>query len=165
MNTSLVQNGSFVIVEFDGKYLFLEREQDGLLDIPGGGYELTEVNYRKIAKRELFEETNIDVPEASLLWCATLGQKLKKEVIEKFGVEYGYVFLHKITLYKKPTIILSREHVSYTFLPVSKVLTQYKKFKSGPLWLFFTYLAFKETHQMQEGMIADRRFWKGKEYI
>jgi hypothetical protein len=44
MNEELVQHGSFAIAEWDGKYLFLERELDGLLDIPGGGFGLTEIN-------------------------------------------------------------------------------------------------------------------------
>jgi 8-oxo-dGTP pyrophosphatase MutT (NUDIX family) len=118
-----------------------------------------------VIRREFVEETGKKIPEKRFLLCAILGQKLKSDIIEKFGVEYGYVFLHTVTFYKKPIIKLSHEHVRYKFYSVSEVIKNYKKFKSGPLWLFFTYLAFKETHRMQEGMIFDRRLWRGKEYL
>lgn len=159
-------NGSFIILQTNGKYDFIKREKDGLWDIPGGGYDIKEINYRKVAKRELEEETGITCEETDLTLCATLGQQLREsDSLLYGGVTHGYVFLHSLVLYKEPIISLSSEHTEHRRFTYEEVLQSYKTFKSGPLWLFFTFLEYQRTGQIQEGLIRERRIWQGKEYI
>lgn len=158
-------NGSFTIIQINGKYLFLKREADGLWDLVGGGYDPSEVKYREVAKREAFEEAGIDLDKDSLELIAILGQQLRKDFIAKYGVKYGYVFIHQAVFYEEHQITLSREHTEYKLFTYEEIISDYKKFKSGPLWMFFTFLAFKDSGKLQEGMLGERRFWHGKEYI
>lgn len=159
-------NGSFTILQTNGKFVFIKREKDGLWDIPGGGYDIKEINYRKVAKRELEEETGVICSESDLTLCATLAQRLRAEDSKIYGgVTHGYVFLHSLVLYKKPIITLSAEHTHHKTFTYEQVLRNYKSFKSGPLWLFFTFLEYQRTGQIQEGLLYDRRIWQNKEYI
>lgn len=158
-------NGSFGIVRINRKCLFLSREEDNLLDIPGGGVESNEVDYTGVFKRELLEETGLDISRDQIMIVALLGQRLKKVEAEKYGVEFGHVFVHTVNLYGEYDIKLSHEHTDYQLLTYDQVLENYKRFKSGPLWMFFAFLAYQDTGKLQEGMLYDRRIWQGKEYI
>ena len=159
-------NGSFVMLQTCGKFDFIQREADGLWDIPGGGYEITEIDYKQVGKRELEEETGVLCKKEDLILCGILGQRLKKEDSERYGgVTHGYVFLHSLILYEKPEIILSEEHIKHKRFTYEEVIKNYKSFKSGPLWLFFTFLEYQRTGNVQEGLLYDRRIWQGKEYL
>jgi 8-oxo-dGTP pyrophosphatase MutT (NUDIX family) len=158
-------NGSFVIVEYNGKYLWMDRSDNGLGDIPGGGFNCDETDDLGVGRRELIEETRIKLPRESFYLCAKLGQRLKEEIAKKHNVHNGYAFLYRANLYEEPIIKLSKEHTKYYFLSYEEIISSYKKLSSGPLWLFFTYLAFKETYTLQTGKLYDRRIWQGKEYI
>ncbi len=158
-------HGAFTILQVNGKYAFIRREHDGLWDIPGGGYSSKEINYKKVARRELIEEMAIRFPHKYFRLCGILGQKLKKvDSLAYGGVTHGYAYLHYIILYKEPVVTLSEEHTEYRLFSYEEVISNYKDFKSGPLWLFFTFLEFQRTNEIQEGLLRDRMLWQGKEY-
>lgn len=158
-------HGAFTILQINGKFAFIKREKDGLWDIPGGGYEITEIDYRKVAVREMIEEMRVRCKKSDLNLCAILGQRLKKEDVERYGgVTHGYVYLHFLILYKEPVVKLSKEHTEYKLFTYEEIIQNYKQFKSGPLWLFFTFLEYQRTNKLQEGLIFEKRFWQRKEY-
>lgn len=159
-------HGSFIILQINGKYAFIKREIDGLWDITGGGYEIDEIDYRKVAIREMQEEVGIKCKKECLHFCAVLGQRLKREDSLRYGgVTHGYVYLHYLILYKLPKIKLSAEHTDYKLFSYEEIIANYKQFKSGPLWLFFTFLEYQRTNKLQEGLLYDRRIWQKKEYL
>lgn len=159
-------NGSFIILQINGKYAFIKRKQDGLWDIPGGGYNIDEIDYKKVGLRELCEEMKIKCKKSCLHFCAILGQRLKADDSLAYGgVTHGYVYLHYAIMYKKPRIRLSDEHTEYKLFTYEEIIANYKEFKSGPLWLFFTFLEYQRTNKLQEGLLYDRRIWQRKEYV
>lgn len=164
-------NGSFTVISYrknifyPRQYLFLKREQDELWDLPGGGFSINETNYKQIARREVREETTLLIKIKKLKLIAILGQVLRSDLIKQYGVRHGFVFVTYTKLQKTPKICLSSEHTDYHFFTRQEIFSQYKKFKSGPLWIFFTYLKFQKTGKIQEGMVRDHRFWQGQEYL
>ena len=164
-------NGSFTVIQINGKYLFLKRIDKGLWDLPGGGYEIDEVDYRAVAIREAKEEAGIELSPKQLQLCAILWQQLPKRVLDHYEgkIKYGTVFLHCSILYteKNPDEILhiGDEHSEYQLFTYEEIINNYKNFSSGPLWMFFTSLAFHQTKKVQEGMLSERRIWQRKEYI
>lgn len=159
-------NGAFTVLQINGKYAFIKREKDGMWDLPGGGYEITEIDYRKVATREILEEMGITCNKLHLNVCGMLGQRLKAEDSMAYGgVKYGFVHLHFLILYKKPRVRLSKEHTEYKLFSYEEIIENYKQFKSGPLWLFFTFLEYQRTNKLQEGLLYDRRIWQRKEYV
>ena len=157
-------NGAFNIIEYDGGILFLKRKDNGLWDLVGGGFDVNEVDYKGVAIREIGEEIGLMVERDRLNLFAVLGQRLPKKVQDEYKVEKGLIFLHHLILHEKPKIILSDEHTDYSFFSYSKILEHWKEFSSGPLWQVFTYLSFKETLKLQEGMLKDRATWLGTTY-
>ncbi len=159
-------NGSFILIQANGKYPFIRRNDNGLWELAGGGYETSEYDYKKVALRELAEEMGIALSPKQVQLCAILGQKLKKVVSQRYGdVEYGLAFLHCYFLYGAiPDIKLSDEHTEYRLFTYEEIITEWESFSSGPLWLFFTFLAFQQNKKVQEGTVFERRFWQGKEY-
>lgn len=164
-------HGSFLILEVNGKYLFLKRNDNGRWDLPGGGFNMDEVDYKKVVLRELEEEAGIKIDREALQLCANLGQRLKKEVVEHYGgnAHMGFVWLHCVTVHKAPDeefpVSPGNEHSDYRFFTYDEIINEYETFSSGPLWFFFTFLAFRQTGKVQEGMLWDRRFWQEKEYV
>ncbi len=163
-------NGSFIVFQINGKYLFLKRLDNQLWDLPGGGYEVDEIDYRKVAVREAKEEAGIEINPKSMQLCAILGQRLKKEVRDHYDgkVEFGTVYLHCSIIYTEPgkecKITLGNEHSEYKLFDYEEIISHFTEFSSGPLWMFFTSLAYHQTKKVQEGMLFDRRMWQGKEY-
>lgn len=163
-------NGSFTVIQINGKYLFLRRLDKGLWDLPGGGYEIDEVDYRKVAIREAKEEAGIELQPKQLQLCGILWQRLSQKTIEHYDgkIKYGTVYLHCSILYPESEnslgISVGNEHSAYYLFTYEEIISQYKCFSSGPLWMFFAYMAFHQTKKVQEGMLRDRRFWQGKEY-
>ncbi len=93
-------------VEMENKILFLQRSalesEAGLWGVPGGKLERGETA-EAAAKRELLEETGIPIDSNSRF--APLGKLFMRTPT------IDYVFhLFRLTLSKKPAIILSREH-------------------------------------------------------
>ncbi len=158
-------NGAFTVCSYDGKYLFLKRKDNNLWDLPGGGFDPNEIDYKSVAVRELKEEAGVSVSKNQLNLFAILGQKIKKVFSDQYGVENGFLFLHSLVLHEKPEINLGDEHTEYQFFSYTEILEQYKNFSSGQLWSFFTFLAFSETQQFQEGLLRERKSWLGKEYF
>lgn len=158
-------NGAFSVIVYDGKYLFLKRKDKGVWDLPGGGFDVNEVDYRGVAVREIKEETGIVVSRQDLRLVGILGQRLRKETIEEHKVQFGLIFLHGVILHENPLITLSDEHTDFHWFSYLEILERYKEFSSGPLWEFFTFLKFQETGILQEGMLRDHATWLGKLYI
>jgi 8-oxo-dGTP pyrophosphatase MutT (NUDIX family) len=157
-------NGSFILPIIQGNYLFIKRKDKQLWDLPGGGFEKSEIDYRGVAQREMQEECGILLPRENIHLFANLGQKLKKAVAEVHGVEYGFLFLHYAILHEVPKIIIGDEHLEYRMFTQQEIIAEWETFSSGPLWEFFTYLSFLETNKFQEGMLFERRIFNGKEY-
>lgn len=162
-------NGSFNLIQLNGKYLFIKRADNGLWDITGGGFDTHEIAYTEVALRETKEEVGIELSRNQISLCAILGQRLKKEVSAEYGgIEKGFLFLHTTILYEKTAeypITLSDEHIEYRFFDYEEIITHWESFSPGSLWLFFTVLTFNQKKKIQEGMLFERRFWQGKEYL
>lgn len=158
-------NGSFNIIQIQNDFLFLKREDSGLWDAIGGGFDTNEIDYKEVNIRETQEETGIILNKKELQLCAILGQKLKKTTAEKHGVEKGLVFLHTSIFYEEKKIVLSDEHTDWNIFSYKEILNNWKDFTSGSLWMFFTILAFHQNKKIQEGSLYARRFWQGKEYV
>ncbi len=158
-------NGAFNLLIYKGEHLFLKRKTNGLWDLVGGGFDVDEVDYKGVAIRETKEETGIDIAREQLILYGILGQTLPKRIQEKYQVQKGLIFLHAVILRELPEIVLSDEHTEYKFFSQKEVFENYQQFSSGPLWEFFTYLAFQETCRIQEGMLKERSMWLGKSYV
>ncbi|MDD3693857.1 MAG: NUDIX hydrolase [Candidatus Pacebacteria bacterium] len=158
-------NGSFTIISWDGRALFLKRKDTGLWDLTGGGFDVNEIDYKAVSIREIREETGIIVDKDSLHLVAVLGQRLPKRIQEIYPVENGLVFLHSLFLRNNPVINISDEHSDFKFFSYSEILDNWKDFSSGPLWLYFTFLKFQESCKLQEGLLRDRSIWQGKKYL
>jgi 8-oxo-dGTP pyrophosphatase MutT (NUDIX family) len=159
-------NGSFTLIEIERKHLFIKRNDNGLWDITGGGFDADEIDYTGVAKREVREEVQVELARKQLQLCAILGQRLKKEISEQYGgIQKGLVFLHSTILYEQPTITLGDEHSDWNLFGYEEITKHYKEFSSGILWMYFTLLSYHQTKKLQEGMLYDRRMWQGKEYV
>lgn len=157
-------NGGFTVISFNGTFLFIKRRDKGLWDLPGGGFDVNEVDYKGVSVREIKEETGIITTSSYLKLFAILGQKLPVRIRQEYKVDYGLIFLHELFLHQEPVITLSDEHTDFKFFKYTEILESYKDFSSGPLWEFFTYLKFQETGILQEGMLGDRSIWLGIDY-
>lgn len=56
--------------------IFLLEEDKGKWDLPGGGFDVNEIDYKGVAVREIKEETGIVTTREELKLCAILGQTL-----------------------------------------------------------------------------------------
>lgn len=159
-------NGSFAVIQINGKFLFLKRSDNGKWDLTGGGYDIHEVLHKVVVLREIKEEIDLSLDPNKLHLCATLGQKLKKAVSEQYGgIQYGTIYLYYSILYGNYKIVLDDEHTEYALFSYEEILQKWETFSSGPLWQFFTFLTFQEENKLQDGMLFERRFWKEKEYF
>ncbi len=97
-------------IEREGLLLLLQyspiKSESLIWGVPGGKLEKDETPI-EAAKRELFEETKIEVPLSAL---------------ENMGALYverpssSYIFhLFRVSLVSKPEVILSEEHLTYTW--------------------------------------------------
>lgn len=141
-------NGSFNIIQICNDFLFLKREDSGLFDAIGGGFDTNEIDYKDVNIREAKEESGIELQRNQLQLCAILGQTLKQSTARKHGVEKGLIFLHTTILYEQPTIVLSEEHTAWELFTYNDIIARYEEFSSGALWMFFTLMAF---HQKKKG--------------
>lgn len=95
-------------VEIDGDLLLLQcspnKQEAGTWGVPAGKIEENESTMNG-AKRELLEETGIDIPLSNLHPLTTL-------YIRKPKIDYSY-HLFKVTMPAKPKIVLSSEHPAY----------------------------------------------------
>ena len=95
-------------LEVDGHLLLLEcssaKEEAGKWGVPGGKTEIHELS-EDTARRELFEETGIQVEHSDLESMGTL-------YFRKPEVDYVY-HLFRIALSERPEIRLSNEHPTY----------------------------------------------------
>lgn len=162
-------NGSFNLIEINGKYLFIKRSDSHLWDLTGGGFDAHEIDYTEVAIRETKEEVNISLSRKEISLCAILGQRLPKKISEQYGgIEKGFLFLHTTILYGKASeypISLSDEHIEYRLFDYEEIIAHWESFSPGALWMFFTVLTFHQKKKIQEGMLFERRFWQGKEYL
>ena len=166
MKIDLMINGSFAVIQINGKYLFLKRDDNGKWDLTGGGYDIHEVLHKVVVTREIKEETGLEIQPNSLHLCATLGQRLRKSVSEQYGgLQFGTIYLYYTILYGEYEIKLDHEHTDYRLFSYEEVMNEWKDFSSGPLLQFFTFLTFQEENMLQDGMLFERRLWKGKEYF
>lgn len=99
-------------VNFKGKLLFLQlasnKSEKGTWGVPAGKLEAEEKPVQG-AKRELFEETGIDInSEDSFQWIGML-------YIRKPEIDYVY-YRFEVNLKSLPTIHLSKEHCSYLWV-------------------------------------------------
>jgi len=162
-------HGSFLVLEARGRYLFLKREDNCLFELLGGGFNSKETNHQKVLLREIEEEAGIQMKNEQLIFCAVLGQRLKKEIISYYDgkTEVGFVFVHTASIDKDPEhipITLSSEHTDYRWFTHEEIIESYQIFSSGPLWMWFSFLEFQRTGITQQGKLYDRRIWQGKEY-
>lgn len=159
-------NGSFAVIQINGKYLFLKRNDSGRWDLPGGGFEVSEIDYKAVVLREIEEEAGISLDRKQLQLCAILGQRLKAEISEKYGgIQYGIVFLHSSILYEIPKISVGDEHSDYRLFTYEEIVGNWESFSLGALWMFFASLNFHQTKKVQEGFLASYKNWQGKEYF
>lgn len=161
-------NGSFAVIKVNGKILWIKREDNGLWELPGGGFENFEDSYKSVVSREIKEETGLDIPSNQLTLCAVLTQTLKEAISIKYGgLKHGLVFVHSSVQYvdHEPTIVLSKEHTDCKFFSYPEIKEVWEKFSSGPLWMYFAYLAYEQTGKLQEGTVSARRKWQEKDYF
>jgi len=160
-------NSSFGLIRNNEQSLWLKREDSGLWELSGGGTNNDEFRHKEVLRREILEETGISVSEKRLRSFAALGQRLHEETSKQFGgIQYGTLFLYYCNLPgRRPKITLSSDHTNYRFFYHKEIMENWKEFSSGALWMYFTYLKFQETREIQEGLLADRKFWQGKKYF
>lgn len=95
-------------IEVDGHLLLLQcssaKEEAGKWGVPGGKAEINELP-EDTAKRELFEETGIQVEHSDL-------ESMGRLYFRKTEVDYVY-HLFRVSLSKRPEVRLSSEHPTY----------------------------------------------------
>jgi 8-oxo-dGTP diphosphatase len=106
---------SAVYVNVNGKLLLLElsseKPEPGAFGVPAGKLERGEAPL-KGAKRELQEETGIDLPEDQF-------RSLGKLYMRKPSIDYAY-HLFSVHLTEFPAVRLSCEHTSYKWVLISE---------------------------------------------
>lgn len=106
-----------VYVNVDGKLLILElspnKQEKGAWGVPAGKSEMGEMLVQT-AKRELFEETGIDIESESAF------RSFGELYIRKPDLDYVY-HLFAIHLDSQPSIQLSLEHSSYRWVSRQEV--------------------------------------------
>jgi 8-oxo-dGTP pyrophosphatase MutT (NUDIX family) len=157
-------NGAFTVIYFDGKYLFIKRKDKGTWDLPGGGFDPSETNFTLIAIREAWEEIGLKISEEQMVLYAVLGQRLRKEAREKYNTEKGLLFLQYVILHEEPIINLGNEHTEYRLFSYTEIIANWKSFSSGPLWIFFAFLNYQQTHKIQKGELREYSVWQGIDY-
>lgn len=103
---------SATFIEIDGKLLFLQyaRKHVGCWGVPGGKIEENELPI-DAAKRELFEETGIDLKLESKI------HPIGKLYYRKPDIDYVFHMFH-IHLPDNPAITLSDEHLDFIWQPI-----------------------------------------------
>ena len=81
-------NGGFTVISFNGTFLFIKRRDKGLWDLPGGGFDVNEVDYKGVSVREIKEETGIITTSSYLKLFAILGQKLPVRIRQEYKVAH-----------------------------------------------------------------------------
>lgn len=157
-------NGAFTVIDYDGKYLFIKRKDKGTWDLPGGGFDPSEIDFTLIAVREAMEEIGVSILEEQMVLYAVLGQRLRKEAREKYNTEKGLLFLQYVILHEEPNITLGNEHTEYRFFSYTEIISNWKSFSSGPLWIFFAYLKYQQTQKIQKGELQSYSVWQGIDY-
>lgn len=108
-NFQHAMEASACYLEIEGRLLLIQqaigRPEEGLWGVPAGKLEIGETP-EAAAKRELFEETGIQIQKPSQI------QYLRTLYIRKPDLDYVY-YVFKIQLDKKPLIHLSFEHENY----------------------------------------------------
>ncbi|HEY0979870.1 MAG TPA: NUDIX domain-containing protein [Candidatus Paceibacterota bacterium] len=160
-------NSSFGLIRHEEQSLWLKREDNGLWELSGGGTNNDEFKHKGVLIREIEEEAGVKISEKKLRLYAVLGQRLHIETSDEFGgIQYGSLFLYYCNLPgKRPTVTLSHDHTDSRFFFHKEIMENWRDFSSGALWMYFTYLKFQETREIQEGLLYERRFWKRKKYF
>ena len=103
--------GQKAFIEKDGKVLVLRRSDGGRLDLPGGKIQTDETDFVKSLKREVMEETGleIEVGEPFITWYNNFPEGHRNAGKKIFLVGYK-------CQYKSGEIALSEEHASYQWV-------------------------------------------------
>jgi|GEM_PF-6725799 len=160
-------NGSFAIIRYKGKFLWVKRADTGLWELVGGGEDRNEFNHKGALSRECREEIGKKIKQKKFYLFAMLGQTLSRAAREKFdGTKYGSVFLYYCDIIRmRKNIQLSNDHTEHNFFSHDEIMENWEKFTSGSLWIYFTFLAFQENGEIQEGLLKKRKTWKGTDYL
>jgi 8-oxo-dGTP pyrophosphatase MutT (NUDIX family) len=105
------------MVECDGRLLFLKRSskshQGGTFSIPAGKLDAGETHLQT-AKRELFEETGIQLEESALIYSGALYQSIPF---------MDYVFhLYRTEFERFPKVSLNHEHSDFVWVTADEAL-------------------------------------------
>jgi len=105
-----------LLIDADGKLLVLTRSDShptlaGFYDLPGGMVEADEEPGAAV-KREINEETGLDVSDATVLYATTHMAR---------QVSYPTLLYLARCNERQPTVTLSWEHSAYEWAPMSKL--------------------------------------------
>ncbi len=110
--------GQKALIEKDGKVLVLTRSGSHILDLPGGKIQVGETDYVEALKREVREETNLEIeagpPTAS--WISSFAKEHRNADKKIFMIVY-------LSKYKSGEVVLSSEHNSFRWIGQSDLKT------------------------------------------
>lgn len=90
------RNSAFIVaISTDGYIPFGVRSDNGQLELPGGGFEMTEQSPAEAGVREAFEEIRLNVDPAKLKLVGFLNQRI---CVPPNDYDHGFVFLYEVQL-------------------------------------------------------------------
>lgn len=145
-------HGAFTLVFCKEKILWLKRKDSGKWDLPGGGFDLDEIDFRAVASREIQEETGIIIKRDNLdIEIPPLGQNLTQSAQEyyDFKIKYGFVFVLTTHLQNEPEVVISDEHTDHQWFKVDEVLENPEDFSIGPRKMLYAFLRHKKGEKLK----------------
>lgn len=108
--------GVNILLEWEGKLLLERRRDCGMWGLPGGGVKGREPERRAMV-RELWEETGIRLPEATLQQVAVFGEPGRIASYPDGSVWRMVVILYRAELDREPRLRISAESKELRFSP------------------------------------------------
>jgi 8-oxo-dGTP pyrophosphatase MutT (NUDIX family) len=142
-----------------------QRDDDGLFEFLGGGFDLRDLTPACAASRELHEEASILVNSDELTFFANMIQRLR--VLGEN--ERGYVFYFYKKVEKKESLTsetkVSQEHTALEWHPISSILSEGEKtYKTATLRVLLHFLNYLMDQKVRFGILGNNVSFQGHRF-